>query len=539
MTLYWQGKTRDELWEQLLEKGKKEPGWDILIIGGGITGAGILHEATSLGLDVALVEQKDFAWGTSSRSSKMIHGGLRYLASGDFRLSRDSVRERDRLLEELPGLVDPLGFLFSHYRHKFPGPISFNFLLSIYDIFAGQWNHRYYPKHHYLMMAPRIREIGLRGGTRFVDGVTDDARLVLRLIQGSISRGALALNYVEAVDLLISRDITRGIVVRNAVTDQEAQIFARAVINATGAWTDRLRTRVGGGTDIRPLRGSHLVFPFWRLPVAQTITLMHPQDRRPVFIFPWEGVTVVGTTDLDHSQDMNDEPRITPQEVEYLLEIVEHQFPSLDISVHDIVSTFSGIRPVVHLKRRGKVDPSKEMREHCIWQEKRLISIGGGKLTTYRLIAKDALKRVIPDQLKGGEKRQKAIGRGAAKSSYGLNTRVHELSCLTQQRLTGRFGNLWVEVISKADPDELEPIAGTNTLWAELRWAARNEGVVHLDDLLMRRTRLGILLKSGGLGNLQRIKSVCQEELGWDEHQWEQELAAYRNLWDRCYSIPE
>mgnify|MGYP003884555943 CR=1 FL=1 len=179
------------------------------------------------------------------------------------------------------------------------------------------------------------------------------------------------------------------------------------------------------------------------------------------------------------------------------------------------------------------------MREHCIWQEKRLISIGGGKLTTYRLIAKDALKRVIPDQVKGGQKRQKTIGRGAAKSSYGLNTRVHELSCLTQQRLTGRFGNLWVEVISKADPDELEPIAGTNTLWAELRWAARNEGVVHLDDLLMRRTRLGILLKSGGLGNLQRIKSVCQEELGWDEHQWEQELAAYRNLWDRCYSIPE
>jgi len=538
VTLYWQGKTRDELWEQLLEKGKKEPGWDILIIGGGITGAGILHEATSLGLDVALVEQKDFAWGTSSRSSKMIHGGLRYLASGDF-LSRDSVRERNRLLEELPGLVDPLGFLFSHYHHKYPGPVSLNMLLSIYDLFAGQWNHHYFRRSQYLMMAPGIQEKGLRGGTRFVDAVTDDARLVLRLIQEATLKGALAMNYVQARGLLLYKGKTCGLVVRDTITGAEAEVFAKAVINAAGVWVDRLRKEASGRSHIRPLRGSHLVFPFWQLPVAQSITLMHPEDRRPVFIFPWEGATVVGTTDLDHSQNMNEEPHITQEEVKYLLAIVEHQFPSLGIKKHDIVSTFSGIRPVVHLKKHGKVDPSKERREHSIWEEKGLISIGGGKLTTYRLIAKDALKRVIPDHLKGGEKRQKTIAQGAAQSLYEFNSRMHELGCLTQRRLKGRFGNLWVEVINKADPDELELIAGTNTLWIELRWAARNEGVVHLDDLLMRRTRLGILLKSGGLGHLKRIKSVCQEELGWDEHQWEQELAAYKNLWQQCYNIPD
>ena len=537
MTSYWNGKTRDELWEQLLEVGSRPPGWDIIVIGGGITGAGILHEASRLGLDVALVEQKDFAWGTSSRSSKMIHGGLRYLASGDFRLSRDSVKERNRLLLELPGLVDPLGFLLSHYRRKFPGPISFNILLAIYDFFAGQWNHRFYPKPEYLLMAPRIKEPGLRGGTRFVDGVTDDARLVLRLIQDSVLKSALALNYVEATELLMSKGVVRGIVARDSATGQEAEVFARAVINASGAWTDRLRTRIGGGKDIRPLRGSHLVFPIWRLPVAQAITLMHPEDHRPVFIFPWEGATVVGTTDLDHSQDLNQEPRITEEEVRYLLAIVEHQFPSLAISRDDVLSTFSGIRPVVHMKRRGKVDPSKERREHSIWEEKGLISIGGGKLTTYRLVARDALKRVIHDPLEGHEKKQAPFEKSGV--SAELHSMHSQLGHFTKRRLRGRYGSLWPQVISTSKGGELQPVPGTNTLWTELRWAARNEGVVHLDDLLMRRTRLGITLREGGLRYSQKIKAICQEELDWDENEWEQEFTAYKNLWHQCYSIHE
>ena len=538
MTVYWQGRTREELWGQFLETGKKEPGWDILIIGGGITGAGILHEASSLGLNVALVEQKDFAWGTSSRSSKMIHGGLRYLASGDFRLSRDSVKERNRLLKELPGLVCPLGFVFPHYRHKFPGPVSFNLLLSIYDLFAGQWNHQYLPKNALLMMAPWVREQGLRGATHFMDAVVDDARLVLRLIQQAMSKGGTALNYVQAKGVLMSKGLARGLLLHDMVTGQEAGVFARTVINASGAWADRLRGQVGGGKDIRPLRGSHLVFPFWRLPVAQSITLMHPEDRRPVFIFPWEGVTVVGTTDLDHSHDLNEEPRITDEEVNYLLAIVEHQFPSLAVSRQDIVSTFSGIRPVVHLKKHGKVDPSKERREHSIWEEKGLISIGGGKLTTYRLIARDVLKRVVPNYF-GSLKPKSRIRKVPEEKLLKEKLGTWELGHLAAQRLQGRYGALCSNLLQGASKEELQRIPGTNTLWVELRWAVRNEGVVHLEDLLMRRTRLGIVLREGGINYLDRIKPICLQELGWDEKQWQRECVAYKDLWRRYYSIAE
>jgi len=535
VTLYWRGKTRDELWAQLLETGKREPGWDTLIVGGGITGAGLLSEATALGLESALVEQRDFAWGTSSRSSKMIHGGLRYLASGDFRLSRDSVKERNRLLEELPGLVDPLGFLFSHYHHKYPGPVSLNMLLSIYDLFAGQWNHHYFRRSQYLMMAPGIQEKGLRGGTRFVDAVTDDARLVLRLIQEATLKGALAMNYVQARGLLLYKGKTCGLVVRDTITGAEAEVFAKGVINAAGVWVDRLRKEASGRSHIRPLRGSHLVFPFWQLPVAQSITLMHPWDRRPVFIFPWEGATVVGTTDLDHQQDLDADPHITQEELAYLLAIVNHQFPSLAIKKEDILSTYSGVRPVVHLRKRRKIDPSKEKRDHTIWVEKGLISIGGGKLTTFRIIAHDALKELVPDRLEAKYSQKKKT---TTRTPSGQAPFPKTLGPLLRRRLSGRYGSLCPELLASTSADELERIPGTDTLWAELRWAARSEGVVHLEDLLLRRTRVGILLKDGGLHQLDRIKSVCQQELGWDENQWEKEWVAYRDLWRQCYSVP-
>lgn len=525
---------REKAWLKLTEGDSGGPReWDVLVIGGGITGSGILREAARRGLAVALIEQQDFAWGTSSRSSKMVHGGLRYLMAGNIKLTRDSVRERERLLREAPGLVNPLGFLFSDYRGRRPGRWSFNALLSAYDMLAWRWNHRYYPAHEFYLLAPRIMMTGLKGGAQCIDAVTDDARLVLRVIHEAQRDGALTLNYASAEQLIFQKKRVHGVVVRDTLSGATAEVRAKVVINATGAWADQLRKQAGGGQDIRPLRGSHLIFPFWRIPVAQAIGLMHPTDRRAVFILPWEGVTVVGSTDLDHDEDLTSEPHTTPQEVEYLLDVVRYQFPALRIDCGDILATYSGLRPVIGT---GILNPSKEKRDHSIWVENGLISVSGGKLTTFRLIALDALRRVaqyIPSLV------VKDTGEPVFRESHWQRPSMPVLDTTLQRRLAGRYGEEAEEVVNCGKDGELIRVPGTDFLWAEIRWAARTEAVVHLDDLLLRRTQLGILLNEGGLAFFDRIREICQEELGWDKNRWQQEKQAYKNLWQRCYRVPE
>jgi glycerol-3-phosphate dehydrogenase len=520
-------------WSKLTGKGPKgSQEWDVIVIGGGITGAGILREAARRGLRAALIEQRDFAWGTSSRSSKMVHGGLRYLMVAQLKLTRDSVRERERLLRESPGLVDPLGFLFSSYKGKIPGHWSMNVLLTAYDLLARRWNHRYYPAHEYAFLAPGIRLTDLKGGVQYSDAVTDDSRLVFRVIREAQRDGALALNYVIADNLITKKERVCGVVVRDALSGEIAEVRARTVVNATGAWADRLRKQVAGGADIRPLRGSHLIFPYWRIPIAQAIGLMHPWDGRPVFLMPWEGVTMVGSTDLDHDQDLDVEARITGQEVDYLLKVVDYQFPSLGIKRGDILSTYSGIRPVIG---RGALDPSKEKRDHSIWVEKGLISVSGGKLTTFRLIALDVLRHVarfIPELTVWDR------GEPVFHMISSRELPVASLDSSLRQRLAGHYGEEAREVVKCARQGELERVTGTDTLWAELRWAAHNEAIVHLEDLLLRRTRLGMLLPEGGVSILGHVRSVCQEGLGWNDDRWHREVYAYGSLWRKCYSVP-
>jgi glycerol-3-phosphate dehydrogenase len=525
---------RKQAWSKLTKSDSQESHeWDVLVIGGGITGAGILREAARRSLSVALIEQRDFAWGTSSRSSKMVHGGLRYLAAGHVKLTRDSIRERERLLREAPGLVDSLGFLFSDYRGHMPGRWSFNALLTVYDILARRWSHQYYTAHEYIFLAPRITITGLKGGTQYSDAVTDDARLVFRVIREAQRDGALALNYIVADQLITQGEQVCGVAVRDMLSGATAEVRAKAVVNATGAWVDRLRRQVDGGEDIRPLRGSHLVFPFWRIPVAQAITLMHPADRRPVVLLPWEGATLVGSTDLDHDKDLDSEACITPQEVDYLLEVVHYQFPALGIERGDILATYAGVRPVI---RTDALDPSREKRDHSIWVEHGLISVSGGKLTTFRLIALDVLRRAarfIPSFA------MKDTGEPVFRKANRQGPHLQQLDHTLERRLSGRYGPDAGEVVNCGKNGELERVPATDILWAELRWAARTEAVVHLEDLLLRRTQLGVLLREGGLTFFDRIREICQEELGWDDDRWHQEAKAYKTLWRRCYSVPE
>ncbi|WP_460837289.1 glycerol-3-phosphate dehydrogenase/oxidase [Noviherbaspirillum agri] len=520
-----------ENWREMLPAALLRRDWDIVIVGGGITGAGILLEAARRGLKALLVEQRDFAWGTSSRSSKLVHGGLRYIKEGKLMLTRDSVRERQNLLKEAAGLVDVQSFAFADYEGRKPGRHLFSAGLALYDLMAGTRSRHYHAPDDFLMLAPHIRQQELNGGLCYQDAKTDDARLVLRILQEASEAGGIAVNYMTARQVLRKDGVACGVELFDEVAGVSYAVKATLVINATGAWAGRLRQDSDAKHKLRPLRGSHLLLPAWRLPVAQAVSLMHPRDGRPVFMFPWEGVTLVGTTDVDHTADLQKEAAITPDEVAYLMEAIAFQFPRLGITLDDIVATYAGVRPVIDT---GKADPSKEGRDHAVWLENGLLTVTGGKLTTFRLIALDALKHAAT-MLPGWnvDLQPKPI----FSHHSPLNTSI-PLTRLQRQRLQGRYGRHAQALLAAASKGESEAIAGTETLWAELRWAARNEAVVRLEDLLLRRTRLGLQLRNGGADLLPRIRTICQPELGWDDERWMSEQDAYLALWQRNYSVP-
>lgn len=509
--------------EKLLDKiaSGQSTDWDLIVVGGGITGAGVMYEAARRGYRVLLLEQRDFAWGTSSRSSKMVHGGLRYLLSGDMKLTRESVSQRERMLKDMPGLVQRMGFYFTVRKRVFPGRWAFSGLLWLYDKLAGIRDHRYLQRDEMLEAFPGLDSRDLKGGCYYTDAVTDDARLVLRVLQDGIAAGGSVLNYSHVDKLLLDQGVVRGVSVQDAESGQSFELRAPIVISATGAWADQLRNQLNSEKRIRPLRGSHLVLPAERLPVRGALTLFHPQDKRPVFVFPWEGATVVGTTDIDHSEDLNVEARITAKEYDYLLEAVNSLFPQSQINAEDIIATFSGVRPVIAAENSR--DPSKERRDHATWSDKGLITVSGGKLTTYQLIAHDALAAAQPWLPKVQDTQNAA-----------LNTKP-----VGNDRLFGRYGCRSDELKASMPEVEQQIIHGTYTSLAELRWAARHEAVVHLDDLLLRRTRLGLLLPNGGAQLFEALEKICAEEMGWGSEHWAIELKRYQQIWRQHYSLPQ
>jgi glycerol-3-phosphate dehydrogenase len=471
-----------------------------------------------------------------------MHGGLRDLKEGDRLLARAAVQEREELLAEGPGLIDPLGFLLSVYKGDSPGRLMYGLGLSVYDLLAMRWSHTYHAPETFRMLAPHISREGLRGGFRYGDAQTDDARLVLRILFEAMAAGGEAINYVAAEELLFREDpasgrrIVAGAVLRDTAGDRREEVRARIVVNATGAWADVLRSRLQAPPRMRPLRGSHLIFPAWRLPVAQALCFIHPADSRPVFIFPWLGITLVGTTDVDHLDNLREEPAISPDETAYLMAAVEAQFPSLNLTLEDVISSFAGVRPVIGT---GKADPSQESRDHVVWEEEGLLTVTGGKLTTFRRIAHDVLRAVRRRLPEDALHRLAAIRDLPVLDPVGMDLLEGTgLEQEMQRRLIGRYGAAAATLVNGTPPEERETIPGTNTLWAELRWACRAEKVVHLDDLLLRRVRIGLLLPYGGVEFLERIRTICREELAWDDIRCREEERAYLDLWKRCYSLP-
>lgn len=528
----WQAGKRDLLINRLKDNVTNE--WDLIIAGGGITGAGIAREAARRGQKVLLVERQDFAWGTSSRSSKMVHGGLRYIAAGDIKTTLHSVQERERLMTEAPGLVDQMSYLMAHYKGGFPGPFVFNSLLRIYDFFAGKKYRKFHKLEDFEFLSPQINEENLLGGTQFADAVTDDSRLVIRVLREAQEDGADVVNYLGVKSLLKEGSKVVGAVLENTENGELYRIKAKVVINATGAWGDEIRGEVSDKKHIRPARGSHIVVPSWRLPVGSAFTAMHPDDKRPIFIFPWEGRTVIGTTDIDNNGIDNSEVSMTRDELLYLMKVVNFQFPKSQLRENDIISSWAGVRPLVS---SGALNPSKEKRNHSIWNDNGLVTVSGGKLTTFRLIALDVLK-VAGSYLKNFD--AKDFGADIFTKSAITHSSFVKLPSYFQKRLLGHYGmdgNALLEQSCEIE-DDFDVIPGAHAMWAELRWSARNEAVVHLDDLLLRRTRIGLLVEKGGLIFEDRIKKICCEELKWTPVKWQQERDRYQDIWNKYYSIP-
>jgi glycerol-3-phosphate dehydrogenase len=507
--------------------------WDLIVIGGGITGAGILREATRMGLRVLLVERHDFAWGTSSRSSKLVHGGLRYLKEGKFMLTKIAVEEREYLLKDAPGLVESLGFLLPVYEDQSPGKRALKVGLSLYDIMARERQHEFFDTDEFLQRIPFINPEGLTGGFFYMDAQVDDSRLVLRLIAESVDAGALALNYTSVSTLLRNNDgEIIGVLVKDTETRETKTFSSPAVVNATGCWAENLHPSPDPRRHLRPLRGSHLVFPAEVLPLTHGFGFMHPVDNRSVFMVPWEGAVLVGTTDLDHTEDLSKEPTITEAEVNYLMEGISAIFPSLNISIKDCISAFAGVRPILSEDDRP---PSEESREHVVWVDKGLITVTGGKLTTFRRLAWDALRAAKPYLTANRLPDRKDSIFSEVQSLPEIEG---GLSAESWRRLRGRYGNAAHGIVKTARPENLKEIPGTSTIWAELPYVARNEHVRHLDDLLLRRVRIGLLTPQGGTAYLKRIRKLCRDALPWSRRRWKQEIKSYSDLWARSHAVP-
>jgi glycerol-3-phosphate dehydrogenase len=460
---------------------------DILVVGGGITGAGVAREAALRGYRTALVEQADFASGTSSASTKLVHGGLRYLEQYDFRLVFEALRERWVLLEIAPHLVTPLRLLFPLYAARPPGPARLRAGLFLYDLLALGRNvgrHRMLSATEARARQPLLETEGLRGAGLFWDCWVDDAALAIATLQDAAAAGARVASYTSA-----RLEEPGAVALRDELEQETFVTRARLVVSAVGPWTDRL---LGTGR-LRASKGVHLAFPRELVPIEEPVVLTAPQDRRLLFVVPWEAHTYVGTTDTPYAGAPED-VGIEPEDVDYLLEALRAGFPGLRVAASDLTGGWAGVRPLLASEASGTYRAS---REHAIWEEgKGVLAIAGGKLTTYRRMARQCVD-----------------------VAAGILARDH--------RITRR----------PAAPTASRPLPGgegADSLEGEVRRAVRAEGALRLPDVLVRRLQLAPRDLAASLEVAPQVALTMAEELGWEEERREAELAAYRS-WAKAW----
>jgi glycerol-3-phosphate dehydrogenase len=533
--------------------------FDVLVVGGGITGVGVARDAALRGMSVALVERDDFASGTSSRSSRLVHGGLRYLEHGHLHLVFESSLERRRLLELAPHLVRPLEFVWPVYEGARVPRWKLGAGLFLYDLLALFRNvapHRRLDPDEVIAREPLLRAEDLTGGASYFDAATDDARLTLATALGAYEAGATVANHAGVRRLLVSRGRTAGAIVADSIGGSEMSVRARVVVNAAGPWSDEIRRldEPGARATLRGTKGVHVTVPRDRIGNHNALTLLSPVDGRVMFLLPGDTHAVVGTTDTE-TDASPDDVRASRDDVDYLLRTANHFFPAANLTAEDVVCAWAGIRPLV--AGRFGTDASAASREHEISVSDRgVVSVSGGKLTTYRAMSAevvDVVERELgrgttPSEtarvpLPGGdfdsfeqevERALRMLGGSVTSGDSGVAERA--------EQLVRAYGSRWIGVWTpvRDDPSLAEPLmAGLPYTRAEVAYAVTHEMAVTLADALVRRTHVAFESRDHGRGVAPLAADIAGERLGWDAVGRQRAVATYERETHRLFDIDE
>jgi glycerol-3-phosphate dehydrogenase len=509
---------------------------DVLVVGGGVTGSGVALDAATRGLRVALAEARDFASGTSSRSSKLFHGGLRYLEQFNFGLVREALKERDLMLTRIaPHLVKPVPFLYP-LTHRFWERPYVAAGLILYDTIAGGRSvprHREYTRTGARRLCPALRPDALTGAIRYFDAQADDARHTLTVARTAAAYGATVLNSAEVVDFVHAGERIVGARLRDVETDRQIQVSTHAVVNCTGVWTDDIQQLAGGRGrfHVRASKGVHIVVARDR--INSEVGLILRTEKSVLFVIPWGTHWIIGTTDTDWALDKA-HPAASRSDIDYILEHVNRVL-SVPLTHDDIQGVYAGLRPLL----AGESENTSQLsREHAVARpQPGLISIAGGKYTTYRVMAADAVDattvdigRPIPRSVTQHIPLLGAEGYLALTNQIVSLAQHYHLPVWKMRHLLNRYGSLVNEVLYPAedDPRLLEPIPGAEEyLLAEIRYAVTHESALHLDDLLARRTRISIETPHRGAESADAVAEVAGPLLGWDKARTTGEVDAY------------
>ena len=514
---------------------------DVLVIGGGVVGAGSALDAATRGLSVGLVEARDFASGTSSRSSKLIHGGLRYLEMLDFRLVAEALAERGLLIETLaPHLVRPVPFLYP-LKHRGWERLYAGSGVALYDALSllsgrsrGVPHHRHLTRSGALRVMPSLRKDSLVGALQYYDGQVDDARHTMFIARTAAAYGAHVANRARVTGLLREGERVVGAVVHDQESGETIRIRAQQVVNSTGVWTDDTQSFAGerGQFHVRASKGIHLVVPRDRIRGDSGLILR--TEKSVLFVIPWGRHWIIGTTDTDWSLDKA-HPAASAADIDYLLEHVNAVLKE-PLTHEDVEGVYAGLRPLLSGESEST---SKLSREHAVAHTvPGLVVVAGGKYTTYRVMARDAVDEAVraidakvPPSVTESIPLLGAEGFAAMKNARHLLAQRYGVHVARVEHLLGRFGSLATEVLDlvAGDPTLGEPLAGASDyLRAEIVYAASHEGARHLDDLLARRTRISIETFDRGIGAMEEAARLAAPVLGWSDAQVTREVEHYR-----------
>jgi glycerol-3-phosphate dehydrogenase len=508
----------------MLRRVKGHPqAWDMIVVGGGATGVGVAIDAAARGYDVLLLEQSDFGKGTSSRSTKLAHGGVRYLEQGNVGLVMEALKERGLLLQNAPHLVWDLAFVVPNYDW-WEAPF-YGLGLKLYQLLAGKYGFgtsRILSREETLEHLPTLKTEGLRGGAVYYDGQFDDARLLIHMAVTAFEQGATLINYVEVAGLTKdAQGFVNGVSARDVETGYEFQASAKVVVNATGAFSDLLRVKAEADAApiIVPSQGIHLVFDSSFLQGDSAILVPHTSDGRVLFAIPWHGHTLVGTTDTPIAAAQL-EPVAMEQEIEFVLATAA-RYLSRAPTRADVLSVFAGVRPLV--RASGTASTAALSRDHVVHIDRSgLVTICGGKWTTYRHMAEDCVDQAA------------TLAQLPERACVTNHLNIHGFHSAAKQ-----FGSLSVygsdayeiRKLIEADAQLGEPLHGQLPyLKAEVVWAARCEMARTVEDVLARRTRALFLNARAALEMAPAVADLMAPELGWDAEMWARQLAAFRNV---------